>query len=61
MKVLLCRYKRNGDKELAPVYFNSATKTLYNSDEYGLVRSFLEILYGIENWINEGFGWIMNQ
>ena len=27
VKVLLCKYKGNRDKEFAPVYFNSATKS----------------------------------
>ena len=38
--VLLCKYKINGDKEYASVYFNSATKTVINSDEYMLDKSF---------------------
>ena len=42
VKVLLCKYKENGDKDFAPVYFNSATKTVNNSDKYGLDRSFQE-------------------
>ena len=41
---MLCKYKGNGDKEFALVYFNSATE---------------EILYRIDNWINEGSGWII--
>ena len=45
VKFLLCKYKRNGDNEFAPVYVNSATKTVINSDKYGLDRSFQEILY----------------
>ena len=43
----------------APVYFNSATKTVINSDKYDLDKSFQEILYRIDNWINEGSGWII--
>ena len=37
--------------------FNSATKTVINSDKYDLVKSFQEILYRIDNWINKGSGW----
>ena len=59
VKVLLWKCKGNGDKKFAPVYFNSATKTAINSDKYGLDRSFQEILYRIDNWINEGSGWII--
>ena len=51
--VLQCKYKINGDIEYAPVYFNSATKTVINSDKYGLDKSFQEILFRIDNWINE--------
>ena len=59
VKVLLCKYKGNGDKEFALIYFNSATKKVINSDKYGLDRSFQEISYRIDNWINEGSGWII--
>ena len=57
--VLLCKHKRNRDIECAPVYFDSATKTVINSDKYGLDKSFQEILYRIDNWINKGSGWII--
>ena len=57
--VLLCKHKINGDIEYAPVYFNSATKTIINSDKYGLDKSFQEILCTIDNWINEGSAWII--
>ena len=42
-KVLLKKYKLNGEIEFAPVYFNSVTKT--------------DILYMIDVWINNGSGW----
>ena len=57
--VLLHKCKINGDTEYAPVYFNSATKTVINSDKHDLNKSFQEILYRIDNWINEGSGWII--
>ena len=56
---MLCKREINGGIENAPVYFNCATKTIINSDIYGLDKSFQEILYGIDNWINEGSGWII--
>ena len=59
VKVLLCKYKGNGGKEFATVYFNSATKTIINSHKYGLDKSFQEILYRIENWINEESSWVI--
>ena len=46
------------ETEYARVYFSSATKIVINSDKYGLDKSFQEILYRIDNWINEGSGWI---
>ena len=47
------------ETEYAPVNFNSATKTVINSDKYMLDKSFQEILYKIDSWINEGSGWII--
>ena len=46
------------ETEFSPVYFNSATKTVINS-EYNLDRSFQEMLYKIHNWINQESGWII--
>ena len=57
--VLLSKHKIIGDIEYAPVYFNSATKTVINSDEYMLDKSFQKILYRTDDWINEGSGWII--
>ena len=48
VKVLLSKYRGNGDIKFAPVYFNSATKTVINS-EYLLDKSFQEILYRTDN------------
>ena len=55
-KVLLRKYKEYGET-YAPVYLNSNTKAVINS-KYMLDKSFQEILYKIENWINEGSGWV---
>ena len=57
VKVLLKKYKPNGEIEFAPVYFNSPTKLVINH-RYELNKSFQEILYRIDAWINEGSGWI---
>ena len=57
--VLLYKHRINGDIEYSPVYFNSATKTVISSDKYDLDKSFQEILYRIDNWINNGSGWII--
>ena len=48
----------DGDTEYSPVYFNIATKTVINF-EYYLDKSFQEILYRIDNWINKESGWII--
>ena len=56
---MLSKHKRNGDIEYAPVYFNSVTKTVINSDEYDLHKSFQEIFCRVDNWINEGSGWVI--
>ena len=57
VKFLLIKHKENGDMEFAPVYFNSTTKPVINSD-YDIDKSFQEIFYRIVNWINEGSGWV---
>ena len=52
MKVYLIKQKENGDREFATVYFNSAAKTVVNLHKYK--KSFQEILYRLDNWINKG-------
>ena len=52
MTVLLYKHKRDRIIEYSLVYFNSATKTVINF-EYCLDKSFQEILYSIDNWINK--------
>ena len=52
LKILLKKYKANGEIEFAPVYFDSWTKTVINS-RLKLEDSFQEILYMIDAWINE--------
>ena len=48
VKVLLKKYKLNGEIEFAPVYFNSTTKTVINH-EFILESAFEEILYRIDH------------
>ena len=48
----------NGEIEFRPVYFNSTTKTVINH-RFSLKNAFQEILYRIDNWINEGSGWVI--
>ena len=52
VKVSLRKHKENGDIEFAPVYFNSATKTVIDS-KYDLDKYFPETFHRIDNWINE--------
>ena len=54
----LKKYKRNGEIEFRPAYLNSTTKTVINH-KFSLEYAFQEILYKIDNWINEGSGWIV--
>ena len=57
--VFLREHKKGRDVGFAPVYFNSTTKTVINSDKYLLQKYVQKLLYKIENWINEGFGWVI--
>ena len=58
VEVLLNKYKLNGENEFRPVYFNSVTKTVTNH-MFRLEKSFEEILYMIDVWINNRSGWII--
>ena len=58
VEFLLKQYKLNGEIEFRPVYFNSVTKTVTNHI-FKLEKSFEEILYMIDVWINNGSGWII--
>ena len=55
VKVLLKKYKINGEIEFAPVYFNSVTKTVINH-RFRLENYFQEILYMTDVWIKNGSG-----
>ena len=46
--ILLSKAKINGRIEYSPIYFNSTTKTVINS-EFNHDKSFQEILYRIDN------------
>ena len=48
VKVLLKKYKLNGEIEFAPVYFNSTTKTVINH-KFSLKNAFQEIFYRIDS------------
>ena len=55
---MLKKYKPNGEMEFGPVCFNSTTKPVVNH-KFTLKNAFQEILYRIDDWINEGSGWIV--
>ena len=56
-KIFLKKYK-NTEIEFSPVYFNSTTKIVINH-KFDLGKSFQEVLYRIDNWINESSDWIV--
>ena len=58
VKILLRKYKLNGEIEFRLVYVNSVTKTVTNHG-FKLESSFREILYMIDNGIIEGSDWII--
>ena len=55
VKVLLKKYKPNGEIEFTPVYFNSSTKTVINR-RCKFNKFFQEILFRFDAWINRGSG-----
>ena len=60
MHVTMKKDKLNGSAEYAGVYLNSFVKFVINDDfEAGIDKSFEEILYRLDNWINEGSAWVI--
>ena len=53
LKATLKECKLNGEIEFTPVYFNSTPKTVINN-RFNLDKCFQEILYRIDNRVNEG-------
>ena len=54
---MLKEYKPNGEIEFRPVYFSSTIKAVINH-KFSLKNAFQKFFYRIDNWINEGSGWI---
>ena len=54
---MLQKYKPNGEIEFRTIYFDSTTKTVINQ-KLILKNAFQEILYRLDNVINEWSGWI---
>ena len=60
LAVLLSKMKNSGEVEHSPIYFNSLTKTVINSN-FSLDQAFQEIIYRLENRISDGSGWIVEE
>ena len=60
LHVTLKKNKLDNNVEYAGVYLNSFIKIVINDNfNDGIDKSFEEILYRLDNWINEGSGWII--
>ena len=58
----LKKSKLDGSVEYAAVYLNSFVKTIINYDfDDSIDKSFSEILFRLDNWINEGSGWVIER
>ena len=60
LAIFLNKINTDGSIEYSAVYFNSKTKTVINN-KYNLDKSFQEILYRIDNWINQGSDWVFEE
>ena len=58
LRIKLKKYQTKKEIEFSTIYFNSTTKTVIDH-KFGLDKSFQEILCRIDNWANEGSGWIV--
>ena len=61
LAAFLSKMKNSGKVEYSPVYLNSLTKTVINSNKFNLVQAFQEIIHRLENWISHGSGWIVEE
>ena len=60
--VTLKKSKLDGTVEYAAVYLNSFVKTVINYDfDDSIDKSISEILFRLNNWINEGSGWMVER
>ena len=59
LKVMLKKYKPNGEIEYRPVYFYSTTKAVINH-KFSLENAFQEILYRIDNWLMKDLAGLLN-
>ena len=59
MKGFQSKQKENSGRVFDAIYFNSTANVVINLNKYGLDKSFREILYRLDNWINEDPAWII--
>ena len=57
LKFLLSKQNQNGETDFSTAYFNSTPKTVINTNKYGLNKSFQQVLYRIDKWINKRSTW----
>ena len=55
---MLKKHKPNGETKFRQVSFNSTSKTV-RDHKFSLENTFQGKLYRIDNWINDGSGWIV--
>ena len=54
VKVSLNKQNENVEREFTNVYSNSTDNTVINLNKFGVNKSFQQVLYILDNWINEG-------
>ena len=54
VKVSLNKQNENVEREFTNVYSNSTDKAVINLNKFGVNKSFQQVLYRLDNWINEG-------
>ena len=60
--ITLKKNKLDGTVEYTAVYLNSFVKTVINYDfDDSIDKSISEILFRLDNWINEGSGWVIER
>ena len=55
---MLSKFQENSEREFAPAYFNSTTKTVIGPKD-NPDKSFQEVFNRIDNWISKGSGWVI--
>ena len=55
VKVSLNKQNENVEREFTNVYSNSTDKTVINLNKFGVNKSFQQVLYRLDNWIDEEY------